>query len=200
MYFRNVFLCVNTKTRPSPIQPAAVQTDTNVRQSERAEQELSARRRAQHNAILEIGKQKSLLNSQRMPLSISPRDKIKTTLTSDTTDCSNLSWISHDFRYLFAHKATYKLKANWNLPMSTCQKISRAENHSVKKEFQLESSFIYLQSRIWVQSHLEWLWRTCSRTSNGSILRISDSQVCWKFHLGYFSVIQNWITRPNGAR
>ena len=60
MYFRNVFLCVNTKTRPSPIQPAAVQTDTNVRQSERAEQELSARRRAQHNAILEIGKQKSL--------------------------------------------------------------------------------------------------------------------------------------------
>ena len=82
MYFRNVFLCVNTKTRPSPIQPAAVQTDTNVRQSERAEQELSARRRAQHNAILEIGKQKSLLNSQRMPLSIS-RDKIKTTLTSD---------------------------------------------------------------------------------------------------------------------
>ena len=60
MYFRNVFLCVNTKTRPSPIQPAAVQTDTNVRQSERAEQELSARRRAQHNAILEIDKQKSL--------------------------------------------------------------------------------------------------------------------------------------------
>ena len=70
MYFRNVFLCVNTKTRPSPIQPAAVQTDTNVRQSERAEQELSARRRAQHNAILEIGKQKSLLNSQRIPLSV----------------------------------------------------------------------------------------------------------------------------------
>lgn len=47
MYFRNVFLCVNTKTRPSPIQPAAVQTDTNGRQKKRPEQELAGG----HNTI-----------------------------------------------------------------------------------------------------------------------------------------------------